>query len=79
MTSFFTTEELIEYLYDEASLEKRAAIEAAIKYDWSLREKLDVLRSSSSSLHCELLSPRPESIMNVLNYARESMTESIQH
>ncbi len=79
MTSFFTTEELIEYLYNEASQEKRAAIEAALRYDWSLREKLEVLRSSSAALTCEKLSPRPESVMNVLNYARESMTEPIQH
>lgn len=79
MTSFFTTEELVEYLYNEASLEKRAAIEAALRYDWSLREKLEVLKASSAALDCERLSPRPDTIMKVLNYARETMTEPIQH
>lgn len=79
MTSFFTPEELIQYLYKETSPEKTAAIEAALQYDWSLSEKLDVLRSSHEILGSELQSPRPEAVLNVLNYARETMTESVQH
>jgi len=79
MTSFFTPEELIQFLYKETSPEKTAAIEAALQYDWSLREKLDVLRSSYNVLGSELQSPRPEAVLKVLAYARETMAESVQH
>lgn len=77
MTSLFTPEELVQYLYNEASAEKRADIEAALQFDWSLREKLEVLRSSTTALDKEIISPRPESVLNVLRYARERMTESV--
>lgn len=77
MTSLFTPEELVQYLYNEASPEKRADIEAALQFDWSLREKLEVLRSSTTALDKELQSPRPESVLRVLRYARERMTESV--
>lgn len=79
MTSLFTPEELIQYLYKETSSEKTAAIESALLYDWSLREKLEVLRSSYNGLGSELESPRPEAVLRVLNYARETMAESVQH
>ena len=79
MTSFFTPEELIQYLYKETSPEKTAAIDAALQYDWSLREKLDVLRSSYNVLGSDLHSPRPEAVLKVLAYARETMAESVQH
>jgi hypothetical protein len=78
MTLLFTPEELVQYLYNETSQEKAAAIETALQYDWSLREKLDVLRASSNSLNRALESPRSETILYALNYARETFAESVQ-
>lgn len=78
MTVLFTPEELIQYLYQETSPEKTAAIEAALQEDWTLREKLEVLRASVKGLDRVIESPRPQVILNILNYARESATESVQ-
>ncbi len=72
----FTTEDLLQYLYKEASNEKTAAIGVALLSDWNLREKLDVLKAAQSELNSVvLLSPRPQSIDNILKYAEKSVEE----
>lgn len=72
MTFHFTSEELVQYLYSESSPETSAAIEAALKEDWSLREKLEVLQSSIATLDRILESPRTEVILKVMDYARQT-------
>ena len=42
----FSPEELIQYLYKETSPKTTAAIEQALQVDWTLREKLAVLKTS---------------------------------
>jgi hypothetical protein len=79
MTLLFTPEELIQYLYKETSPARTAQIEDALQNDWSLREKLEVLQNSMELLDRPLESPRTQTILNVLNYARETVTESVQH
>jgi len=79
MTHYFTPEELVQYLYNEGTEAQKATIEAALLRDWSLREKLEVLRASCKDLNNGMQSPRMSSVLNVLNYARESMTEAIPH
>ena len=74
----FTPEELIQYLYKETSSEKTAAIETALQEDWTLREKLEVLKTSVKSLDRIVESPRPQVILNILNYARESVTATVE-
>ena len=76
MTILFTPEDLIRYLYNETSPEKAAAIEAALQEDWTLREKLEVLKASAQNLDKITESPRTEIILNVLNYARETAPEA---
>ena len=78
MTILFTPEELIQYLYNETSPERTAAIEQALQQNWALREKLEVLKASRQSLDMRLESPRPEVIVNILNYARETFSEPAQ-
>lgn len=78
MTILFTPEELIQYLYQETSPEKTAAIEAALQDDWTLREKLEVLKASVKGLDRVIESPRSQVILNILNYARESAIESVE-
>ena len=78
MTILFTPEEIVQYLYNETSPEKTAAIDAALQHDWTLREKLEVLRASTQCLDKIVESPRTEIILKVLNYARESaVAESV--
>ena len=79
MTSLFTPEELIQYLYKETSPARTAQIEEVLQHDWTLREKLEVLRNTMQALDTPLESPRTDAVMNVLNYARESVSESVQH
>ena len=42
----FTPEDLVQYLYKETSVQKSAAIEAALDSDWKLREVYDQMRES---------------------------------
>jgi hypothetical protein len=76
----FTPEDLLLYLYKESSPELTLAIEAALKEDFMLREKLEVLRSSADTLNTVTIAPRMEVIMRVMNYARETaVQESVPH
>ena len=68
----FTTEELIRYVYKETSVKETAEIEKALKTDWDLKEKLDAISSSINQLDTILTSPRQQSVMAILNYAKTS-------
>ncbi len=74
----FTPEDLLLYLYKETSPEQTAAIEEALKKDWTLREKLAVLKTSMQRLDKIVTAPRTEVVLNVLNYARENSTEEVK-
>ena len=73
----FTPEDLLLYLYNETSSKKTAAIKAALEKDWTLREKLAVLKSSMQRLDKINESPRTEVVLNVLNHAREHSAEEV--
>jgi hypothetical protein len=73
--TLFTPEDLLRYMYKESSPELSAAIEAALKEDWMLREKLEVLRSSSEELDKVTIAPRMEVILRVMNYARRTAVQ----
>ena len=78
--TLFTPEDLLRYLYKESSPELTLAIEAALKEDWMLREKLEVLRTSAGELDTLVVSPRMEVIQRVMNYARKTaVQETVQH
>jgi len=80
--TLFTPEDLLRYLYKESSPELTLAIETALKEDWMLREKLQVLGASADSLDKIVVTPRAEVIERVLNYARQTAVqehESISH
>ena len=68
----FTPEDLLLYLYKEASTEQTATIEQALIKDWTLREKFEVLKDSMRRLEKTSVSPRIESVLKVLNYARQT-------
>jgi len=67
----FTPEDMLLYLYKETSPELTVAIEEALKKDWALREKFDVLKTSMQRLTKITESPRTEVVLNILNYARK--------
>lgn len=74
----FTPEDLLLYLYNETSAEQTSAIEVALEKDWTLREKLNVLKVSMQRLDKITTSPRTEVVLNVMNYAREQAAEEVQ-
>jgi len=57
-------------LYKETSPDATAAIEKALEENWTLREKLAVLKTSMERLNSITVSPRTEVILNVLRHAR---------
>lgn len=65
----FSPEELIQYLYKETSPTTTAAIEQALQTDWTLREKLAVLKTSMERLNSLSESPRTEIVLSILKYA----------
>ena len=70
----------MRYLYKESSTELTVAIEAALKEDWMLREKLEVLKTSADGLNTVIVAPRMEVILRVMNYARKTaVQESVSH
>ena len=70
----YTPEDLIRYLYKETSPEETSAIELALKQNWTLREKLSVLKTSMDRLDSIRVSPRSEVILNILRYAGSNET-----
>lgn len=74
----YAPEDLLLYLYKETSPEETAAIEKALEEDWTLREKLNVLKTSMERLNSITVTPRTEIILNILRYARtqEEITTS---
>ncbi len=74
----FTPEDILLFLYKEASAEQAASIEAALEKDWTLREKLAVLKASMQRLDKITVSPRTEVVLNVLNHAREQAAQEVQ-
>ncbi len=73
----FTPEDLLLYLYNETSAEQTRAINAALKKDWTLREKLNVLTISMERLDKIIVSPRTEVVLTVLNHARQQTAEEV--
>ena len=68
----YTPEEILLYLYKESSPELTTAIEEELKRNWSLREKMEVMRKAMERLDNITISPRTEVVLNVLRYAAAS-------
>lgn len=73
----FTPEDLLLYLYKDSSPKLTKAIETALENDWTLREKLSVLKASMERLDKITQSPRTEIVLNVINHAREKEVEEV--
>ncbi|MFN8245643.1 MAG: hypothetical protein U0T56_04560 [Ferruginibacter sp.] len=71
----FTTEELLQYLYREASPEMSASIEAELQNDWSTRERYDQLKATHRQLEEIKHSPRKQTIDFLLQYAGKTEEE----
>ena len=74
----FTPEDILLYLYKETSEKQTTAIENALKQDWTLREKLAVLKTSLERLDGIKKSPPAGIVLNVLNYARKNANDLVK-
>lgn len=74
----FTPEDLLLYLYKETDTNQTKAIETALEKDWTLREKMSVLKASMQRLDKLTESPRTAVVLNVLNYARVQSAQEVQ-
>ena len=68
----YTPEEILLYLYKESSTELTSAIDADLQTNWSLREKVAVMKTAMERLNNITVSPRTEVVLNILRYASES-------
>jgi hypothetical protein len=72
----FTTEDLLQYLYNETSADKSAAIKSALNTDWTLRERLEKLSTSRNQLNkIPLMAPNKRTLNNIFNYAEKAVEE----
>jgi len=74
----YTSEDLIQYLYQETSEEETKAIEKALQTDWNLKEEFEALEATKQGLDKLIESPRPQSITAILNYAKTTAAEIAQ-
>lgn len=72
----FAPEDLLLFLYKETSPEMTAAIQTALEQDWTLREKLAVLKAAQDRLQTLIQAPRTESVLNILQYAAKTEVTS---
>ena len=70
-----TQDDLLLYIYGEASTEKTAAIRAALQTDWKLNEQYQELLSAKENLVPVNVSPRKKALDFVLNYANKQVKE----
>ena len=72
----FTSEDLLQYLYKETSVEKTVEIKTALETDWALREEFNQLAVSKEMLDSvKVPSPRQQVLANILKYAEKSVEE----
>ena len=76
--SNFTPEDLLLYCYNEMDAETRNRVELALEHDWTLREKLGVLKASMQRLDRLVQPPRTEVVLNILHYASEKQSETVR-
>ncbi len=74
----FTPEDLLLYLYNEMKPATKLQFEQALEADWTLREKLGVLKISMQRLDRLVQSPRTEVILNILRYASQNLPETVR-
>ena len=75
----FTTDDLLLYLYSELNTTQTTLLEASLKKDWALQQKLEILKESFNLLESTpIKSPRTKTIKALLTYAEKAMVTEKQ-
>ncbi len=72
----YTSDDLLLYHYGEATVELQMELEAVLETDWSVRERLEMLRASIEDLDQLNYNPSNQSIDRILAYGRESVGQT---
>ena len=64
-----STEELIQYIYNETSVSQSALIKDSLENDWNLREEYEQLKNTIEEVSSLSFSPNSKTIDNILKYA----------
>ncbi len=64
-----TQDDLVRYLYNETSDKKSELVKDALESDMNLRDSFEALLASKKNLENVDLSPRPEAVDKILQYA----------
>lgn len=72
----FTPEDLLEYHYGEMNEARAKELEQALKEDWTLREKLTVIREAGARLDKSIYSPGEAVVNRIMHYASSLTTVS---
>ncbi|HSQ43394.1 MAG TPA: hypothetical protein VLM16_00265 [Ginsengibacter sp.] len=75
----FTPEDLVQYLYNETSVQKTAAIKAALNTDWNLQESFEQLVDAQKNLEKIKLSPRDEAVNKILQHTTKKVGQLHSH
>ncbi len=68
----FTPENLLLYMYNEMNEEERSEMERELQKNWSLNEKLLVLKEAEDRLNkMSLKSPRQKTVDAILQYVQK--------
>lgn len=73
----FSPEDLLEYHYGEMNAEKSRKLEERLVTDWTLREKLEIIKEASQKLDNSLESPRKKSVDFIIQYAEAHFSATI--
>ena len=75
----FTPEDLVQYLYNETSVQKTAAIKAALERDWDLQECFEQIVAAQKNLEEIKLSPRDEAVNKILQHSSKKAGQLHSH
>ena len=74
----FTPEDLLLYLYNEMEPATKLELEKALETDWTLREKLGVLKTSMQRLDRLVQSPRTEVVLSILRHTSQQLPTAVR-
>ena len=73
----FSPEDLLEFYYGEMPPERSQELKERLINDWTLQEKLEVIKEAAQRLEKSLESPRVESIHFIMEYAAAHSSATI--
>ncbi|PSR13160.1 MAG: hypothetical protein DA408_10455 [Bacteroidetes bacterium] len=75
MKHIFTPEDLIPYLYSEATLRERLAVKEALRQDPLLASELEELRAAKLQFPQVKFNAPKRSLQSILNYSKSNALE----